>query len=120
LLWGADRHRSEHRGGLLMRRHPTLHRILKRSWSAIGWLMLLVSSIVLVVVSVIVFQPQVVIKVVSGALAPVFQGSIEITDVEFIALDHVEGVDAILRDPEGRVIAELHDMSASLPLYEVL
>src|SRR5690606_36903436 len=30
------------------------------------------------------------------------------------------GVDAILRDPEGRVIAELHDMSASLPLYEVL
>lgn len=103
-----------------MKRHETLRRILKRIWGVFGWILLTVSSVVLLAVSVIVFQPQIVVDVVTRALRPVFLGSIEITDVEFLALDHVEGVDALVRDPEGRVIAELHDLRADLPLFSVL
>lgn len=103
-----------------MKRHQALRRILKRALVVLGWVLLSVCAVVLLALSVIAFQPRAVTHIVSQALQPVFEGSLEITDAQVISLDHVEGVDALLRDPEGRVVAEIHDLSASLPLFDVL
>lgn len=64
--------------------------------------------------------PNVALRPVNRILEPVFEGRLVINDIQKVSLHGAVGVDAIVIDPQGKTVAQVHDLSGKIDVIDLL
>jgi hypothetical protein len=94
--------------------------LVRRFLKTVGWALFSVLSLILVALTVLSVSEDTTRRLVNGILSSTFRGQLEIQKIEDFRLDRVQGMDVVVRDPDGKIVAEVHDVSADLPIYAIL
>lgn len=84
------------------------------------WTLLPPLVLVLALVGLLTWGKGAVGGIVTSALEPMFSGRLVVADIEGLTIDRATGVDLLLYDEGGRLVGEAHDVSADLPLFDVV